>query len=184
MDLCQQIMSLLFSMLSRLVKLFFQGKHLLISWPQSPSAVILEPKKIKSVTVSIVSISIATKWWDWMPWSSFFECCFKPAFSLSSFTFIKRLFSSSSFSAIRVGWATYLRQVGLIRTSASLWSEDVGTLLFVVWVLVAEAVLPSLRPGLLMTVLTFCNGNSFGEGSCHCNDVDLGAFLTPDISTQ
>ena len=114
----------------------------------------------------------------------FWMLSFKPAFSLSSFTFIKRLFSSFSFSAIRVGWATYLRQVGLIRTSASLQSEDVGTLLFVVWVLVTEAVLPSLRPGLLMTVLTFCNGNSFGEGSCHCNDVDLGAFLTPDISTQ
>ena len=35
------------------------------------------------------------KWWDQMPWSSFFEC-FKPTFSLSSFTFIKTLFSSSS----------------------------------------------------------------------------------------
>ena len=46
-------MSLLFNMLSRLVIAFFpRTKHLLISWLQSPSAVILEPKKIKSITVS------------------------------------------------------------------------------------------------------------------------------------
>ena len=51
-------MSLLFNMLSRLVRAFLpRSKHLLISWLQSPSAVIWEPKKIKSVTVSIVSTS-------------------------------------------------------------------------------------------------------------------------------
>ena len=56
MDLCQQIMSLLFNMLSRLVTAFLpRSKHLLISWLQSPSAVILEPKKIKSVTVFVSS---------------------------------------------------------------------------------------------------------------------------------
>ena len=50
--------SLLFNMLSRLVIAFLpRSKHLLISWLQSPSAVVLEPKKIKSVTVSIVSPS-------------------------------------------------------------------------------------------------------------------------------
>ena len=53
-----KIMSLLFNMLSRLVIAFFQGASVLISWLQSPSAVILEPKKIKSDTVSIVSPSI------------------------------------------------------------------------------------------------------------------------------
>ena len=54
-----KVMSLLFDMLSRLVVAFLpRSKHLLISWLQSPSAVILEPKKIKSVTVSIVSPSI------------------------------------------------------------------------------------------------------------------------------
>ena len=59
MDLCQKVMSLLLNMLSRLVIAFFsRSKHLLISWLQLPSAVILEPKKIKSVTVSIVSPSI------------------------------------------------------------------------------------------------------------------------------
>ena len=52
-------MSLLFNMLSRFVIVFLpRSKCLLISWLQSPSAVILEPEKIKSVTVSIVSPSI------------------------------------------------------------------------------------------------------------------------------
>ena len=54
-----KVMSLLFNMLSRLVIAFLpRSKCLLISWLQSPSAVILEPKKIKSVTISIVSPSI------------------------------------------------------------------------------------------------------------------------------
>ena len=54
-----EVKSLLFNMLSRLVIAFLpRSKRLLISWLQSPSAVILEPKKIKSVTVSIVSPSI------------------------------------------------------------------------------------------------------------------------------
>ena len=58
-----KVMSLLFNMLSRLVIAFIQrNKCLLISWLQSPSAVILEPKKIKSVTVSIV-------WPIYLPWS-------------------------------------------------------------------------------------------------------------------
>ena len=47
------------------------------------------------------------KWWDQMLWSSFSEC-FKPTFSLCSFTFIKRLFSSSSLSALRVVSSAYL----------------------------------------------------------------------------
>ena len=47
-------MSLLFNMLSRLVMTFLpRSKHLLISWLRSPSAVILEPKKLRSVTVSL-----------------------------------------------------------------------------------------------------------------------------------
>ena len=54
-----KVMSLLFNMLSRFAIAFLpRSKHLFISWLQSPSAVILEPKKIKSVTVSIVSPSI------------------------------------------------------------------------------------------------------------------------------
>ena len=59
MNLCQQKMSLLFNTLSRFViALLPRSKHLIISWLQSPSAVILEPKKIKSVTVSNFSPSI------------------------------------------------------------------------------------------------------------------------------
>ena len=51
-----KVMSLLFNMQSRFVIAFLpRSKHLLISWLQSPPAMILEPKKIKSVTVSIVS---------------------------------------------------------------------------------------------------------------------------------
>ena len=54
-----KVISLLFNMLSRFVVASLpRSKHLLMSWLQSPSAVILEPKKIKSVTVSIVSPSI------------------------------------------------------------------------------------------------------------------------------
>ena len=59
MDFALKVMSLLFNTLSRLVIAFIpRRKHLLISWLKSPSAGILEPKKIKSVTVSTVSPSI------------------------------------------------------------------------------------------------------------------------------
>ena len=71
MDFDGKGMSLLFNMLSRLVTAFLpRSKHLLISWLQSPSKLIFEPKKIKSViTVSIVSHLFAMKWWDRMSWS-------------------------------------------------------------------------------------------------------------------
>ena len=59
MDIVGKVMSLLFNMLSKLVLAFLpRSKHLLISWLQLPSAVILESKKIKSVTASIVSSPI------------------------------------------------------------------------------------------------------------------------------
>ena len=58
-DFVSKVMSLLFNMLSRFVITFLpRSKGLLISWLKSPSAVILDPKKIKSVTISIVSPSI------------------------------------------------------------------------------------------------------------------------------
>ena len=102
-------MSLVFDMLSRLVIDFLpRSKHLLISWLQSPSAVILKPKKIKSLTVAIVSSSIChevTGPDDMI--SVFWMLSFKPAFSLFSFTFIKRLFSSS-LSDVRVMSSAYL----------------------------------------------------------------------------
>ena len=63
-----KVMSLLFNMLSRLVIAFLpRSKCLLNSWLQSPSAVTLEPKKIKSVAVSIVSLSICHEVMDQMP---------------------------------------------------------------------------------------------------------------------
>ena len=62
MDLCWQSNgSLLFNMLSRFITFLPRSKHLLISWLQSPSAVILEPQKIKSGTVSTVSPSICNE---------------------------------------------------------------------------------------------------------------------------
>ena len=96
-----KVMSLLFNMLSRLVLTFLsRSKCLLISWLQSPSAVILEPKKIKSDAVS-TSICHEVIGLDGMI-LVFWMLSVKPTYSLSSFTFIKRLFSSSSVSAIRV----------------------------------------------------------------------------------
>ena len=61
-----KVMSLLFNMLSRLVIDFLpRSKHLLISWLWSPSAVILEPPEIKSVTVSIVSPYVCHEVMGW-----------------------------------------------------------------------------------------------------------------------
>ena len=104
-----KVVSLLFNMLSRLVITFLpRSKCLLISWLQSPSAVILEPPKNK-VWHCFHCFPI------YLPWSDgtdamilvFWMLSFKPTFSLSSF--IKRLFSSSSLSAIRVVSSAYLR---------------------------------------------------------------------------
>ena len=99
--------------LSRFVIAFLPGsKHLLISWlkPLSMAMVILELKKIKSVTAS-------TFFTFYLPWTDGTGChnlifvmlSFKSAFSFSSFTLIKRLFSSSSLSAIRAILSAYLR---------------------------------------------------------------------------
>ena len=63
-----KVMSLLFNSMSRLVIAFLpRSRCLLISWLQSPSAVILEPKKRKSVTASTFSPFICMKWWDQLP---------------------------------------------------------------------------------------------------------------------
>ena len=93
-----KVMSLLFNMLSGLVIAFLlRSKGLLISWLQSPSAVILGPKIIKPVTVSIVSPSICHEVMGlYATILVFWMLSFKPDFSCSSFTVIKRLFSSSS----------------------------------------------------------------------------------------
>ena len=65
-----KVVSLLFDMLSRLVLAFLpRSKNLLISWLQSPSAVILEPKNIVLSLFPLFPHLLAMKWWDQMPWS-------------------------------------------------------------------------------------------------------------------
>ena len=103
-----KLMSLIFSMLSRLVIAFNpRSKHLLISWLKSPFAVILEPPKIKSVTISIVSPSICHEVIDYFlkakqiiiitvlvknkQWSKFLDHIF------SLFLFLHRLILDSRF---------------------------------------------------------------------------------------
>ena len=104
-----------FSMLSRFVIAFLpRSKCLLISWLQSPSAVILEPPKIKWATVSTVSPCICH---EVMGQDAmilvFWMLSFNPTFSLSCRTFIKRLFSSSSLSVIRVVSSAYLEIIDI-----------------------------------------------------------------------
>ena len=65
-----KVMSLLFNTLSRFVRAFLpRSNRLLISWLQSPSAMVLEPKQQKSVTASTFSPLFAMNWWGWMLWS-------------------------------------------------------------------------------------------------------------------
>ena len=105
-----KVMALLFNTLSRFLTAFLlRRKCLLISWLQSPYAVILT-RKIKSVTVSTFPHLFAIKWWDQILRSLFFECwVLSQLFPLCSFTFIKRLFSSSFLSAIKMVSSAYLK---------------------------------------------------------------------------
>ena len=103
------MMSLLFNMLSRFVTAFLpKSKSPFISCLQSPSSVVLEPKKINSITVSIFSSSICHEVMGPDAMILAFWMSYKPNFSLSSFIFIKRLFSSSSLSATRVVLYAYM----------------------------------------------------------------------------
>ena len=108
-----KVMSLFFNMQSRLVIAFLpRSKHLWISWLQSPSALLLEPQKNKvchcfHCFLICLPWSNGTRWHDFIFWM----LSFKPGLSLSSFTFIKRIFSSSPLSAIRVVSSAYLRLV-------------------------------------------------------------------------
>ena len=91
-----KVMFLLFNMLSRLVILFLpRNKWILISWLLLPSSVNLEPRKIVSPCIVSPFVCHEVMGPDAMI-VSFWMLSFKPTFSLSSFTFIKRLFSSSS----------------------------------------------------------------------------------------
>ena len=105
-----KVMSLLFNMLSWFVIAFLpRDKHLLISWLQSLSAVIFLPKKIKSATISSVYASICHELMRLGAMILVFGMLrFKPAFSLFSFIFIKRIFSSLLY-AIKVVSPVYLR---------------------------------------------------------------------------
>ena len=96
-----KVMSLLFNT-SFIIAFLPRSNHLLISWLQSMFTVILELKKIKSVTVSIVSPSICHELMgeDAMI-LVFWILSFQPVFSFSSFSLTRRLFSSSSVLAIR-----------------------------------------------------------------------------------
>ena len=106
-----QVMSLLFNTLSRFVIAFLpRSESPLISWQQAPSAVILEPKKIKSVTVSTFSPCVSREVMG--PDAIIFifgMLSFRPVFSLSPVSFIKRFFSSSLPSAIKVVSSAYQR---------------------------------------------------------------------------
>ena len=110
LDFVGKVMSLLFNMQSRLVITFLsRSKNLLISLLHSPSAVISEPRTIKSATVSTVYPSICHEVTGLEAVILVFSILsFKPTFSLYSFTFIKRFFSSL-LSAIRVVSSAYLR---------------------------------------------------------------------------
>ena len=107
-----KVMSLLFNTLSRFVIAFLpRSQCLRISWLQSPSAVVLEPKNRKFVTASTFPPSICHEVMglDAMILVFFLILSYKLAFALSSFTLIKRLFSSSLLSATRVVSSACLR---------------------------------------------------------------------------
>ena len=128
-----KLMSRLFNMLSRLDITFLQrSKYFLISWLQSPSAVILEPPKIKPYHDTMILV--------------FWMLNFKPTSSLSSFTSIKRLFSSSSLSAIRVVSSAYLR-----------------LLIFLLAILIPACA--SSNPPFLMMYSAYGVGRFLGEGN-------------------
>ena len=116
-----KVMSLLFNVLSRLIIAFLpRSMHFLkISWLQSPFVVILEPKKIKSVIVSIVSPSICYEVRPNGIIFIFWMLSFKPDFSLFSFNFIKSIFSSFSLSTIRVVSSAYLMLLIFLQQSLS-----------------------------------------------------------------
>ena len=102
-----------------------RSKHLLISWLQSPSTVILEPRKIKSSKVSTVSPFICHEVMgpDAMI-LVFWMLSVKPTFSLSCFTFIKRLVSSSSLSANFANNGLSSQSYGFSSSHIWMWELD------------------------------------------------------------
>ena len=127
-------MSLIFNTLSRFIMVFLpRSKCLLISWLHLPSAVILEPKKVKSVTAP-------TFFPFYLPWSDGNRCldlvseCWvlSQLFSLSSLSFIKKLFSSSSVSVLE-WYYLHISEKAMAPHSSTLaweisWTEEPGRL--------------------------------------------------------
>ena len=104
-----------------------RSKHLFISLSHSPSVVILEPKKRKSVTVSTFFPFVFHEAMELDAMILVFRMLnFKPAFSLSSFTLIDRLFSSSSLSAIRVVSSNVIVDISPRFLDSSLWFFQPG----------------------------------------------------------
>ena len=118
-----KVMSLILNALSRFVIAFLsKSKQLLISWLTSLSTVIVETKKIKSITTFTFSLSICHEMMRPNDINFFFlMLSFKPAFSLSSFTFIKRFFTSSSLSAIRMVSSAYQEKAMAPHSSTLAW---------------------------------------------------------------
>ena len=117
--------SLIFNTFSRFaIACLSRSKHLLISWLQSPSAVISEPKKICHCfhfSLFYLLWSDRTRCHD----LSFLKVEFQLAFSLSSFTLIKRLFTFLWPSAIRVSFAylsEWVKSLSYVRLFATPWT--------------------------------------------------------------
>ena len=90
----------------------------------------------------------AMKWWDWMPWSLFFECwVLSQLFQLSSFTFIKRLFSSSLLSAIRMVSSVYLNDTTHVAESRIIGAQYI----------LAEWILKIITPHALVLPTDYLN---------------------------
>ena len=193
-------MSLL-NTLSRLVIAFLpRSNHLLILWLQSPSALILDPKKMKSETVSTFSPSICHEviGLDAMI-LVFWMLSFKPAFSLSSFTLIKRLFSSSSLPAIKVVSSACLRLL-IFLLAILIPSCNSSTLAFCMMTVLIKVNLAASRrsplslawvqKGVLLTgpcaVTTWHNSGTLATGcvtgGCRANRSWCGFPLTPCLT--
>ena len=113
-----KVMSLLFNMLSGFVIAFLpRNKCLLIAWLQSPSAVILEPKKVVWHCFHFFPPICHEVMGPYAMILVFWMLSFKPDFSLSSFTFLKKLFNSSSLFTITVVSTAYLRLLIFLLTS-------------------------------------------------------------------
>ena len=157
MDLCWQSNVSAFYYAARLVIAFLpRSKCLLISWLQSPSAVIWEPLSLSPLFPHL----FAMKWWDQMPWSSFSECWVLSQLFHSPLSLSSRLFSSSSLSAIMVVSSAYLR-----------------LLIFVSAILIPACASSSLAFHVMYysAYLDFPGGSQGKESTC--NGGDLGLIL-------